>query len=152
MSGIFTISLDFELHWGGVEKWSLTPASNYPEYFRNTRKIIPQVLESFSAYGINATWATIGLLFNRDRAGLMASLPVIEPGYENKDLSAYRYIRETTIGENEQSDPFHYGHELILSIKATPGQEIGSHTFSHYYCNEAGQTADQFAADLAAAV
>ena len=33
----------------------------------------------------------------------------------------------------------------------TPGQEIGSHTFSHYYCREKGQTAAQFAADMTAA-
>ena len=32
-----------------------------------------------------------------------------------------------------------------------PGQEIGSHTFSHYYCREAGQTPEQFAEDMAAA-
>ena len=36
-------------------------------------------------------------------------------------------------------------------MSQTPGQEIGSHTFSHYYCREKGQAVEQFAADLAAA-
>ena len=36
-------------------------------------------------------------------------------------------------------------------IAKTPGQEIGSHTFCHYYCREAGQTVEEFAADMAAA-
>jgi hypothetical protein len=41
---------------------------------------------------------------------------------------------------------------LIRQIAATPGQEVATHTFSHYYCLEPGQTAAEFAADLDAAV
>ena len=40
---------------------------------------------------------------------------------------------------------------MIEKIASTPGQEIGSHTFSHYYCREAGQTVEQFRADMLAA-
>ena len=36
-------------------------------------------------------------------------------------------------------------------IGASPGQEVGSHTFSHYYCLEPGQSEATFRADLAAA-
>jgi hypothetical protein len=33
-----------------------------------------------------------------------------------------------------------------------PGQEIGTHTFSHYYCLEPGQQPEQFEDDLKAAI
>ena len=47
MNGIFTISLDFELHWGGFEKW---PIEEYRQYFLNTRKVIPEMLKLFGQY------------------------------------------------------------------------------------------------------
>ena len=36
-------------------------------------------------------------------------------------------------------------------ILDTPGQEIASHSYSHFYCGEAGTTPEQFAADLVCA-
>jgi hypothetical protein len=36
-------------------------------------------------------------------------------------------------------------------IIETPNQELATHTFSHYYCNEKGQTVDQFDSDLKSA-
>jgi hypothetical protein len=41
---------------------------------------------------------------------------------------------------------------LIRQIGDTEGQEIGTHTFSQYYCRENGQSVDQFEADMKAAV
>jgi peptidoglycan/xylan/chitin deacetylase (PgdA/CDA1 family) len=55
------------------------------------------------------------------------------------------------IGNNERSDPYHFGLSLIRRIMSCPGQEIGTHTFSHYYCLEPGQDERAFRADLEAA-
>ena len=148
MKGIFTISLDFELHWGGFEKW---PLENHREYFINTRKVIPQMLKLFEQYEVHATWAAVGLLFHDNRQELIANCPELKPSYELKELSAYHFIETHGIGEDETSDPFHYALSLLEKIKATPYQEIGTHTFAHYYCNEQGQTLEQFRADLLAA-
>ena len=71
------------------------------------------------------------------------------PTYENKALSAYRCFG--SIGDNEMRAPCFYGASLIEQITQVPGQEIGSHTFSHYYCREKGQTTQQFRADIEAA-
>jgi len=79
----------------------------------------------------------------------MAHLPPLVPGYLDRKLSPYDHL--VRVGPNERSDPFHYGQSLIRRIRECPGQEIGSHTFSHYYCLAAGQTLDQFRADLGAA-
>ena len=41
---------------------------------------------------------------------------------------------------------------LIARIAKTPKQEIATHTFSHYYCQEPGETREAFAADIASAI
>lgn len=148
MAGIFTISLDFELHWGGFEKW---PLDNYRNYFLNTRQAIPQMLELFGQHEVHVTWATVGMLFTENKTQLVDTAPPIKPTYKIPQLSAYHYIREVGIGENESADPFHYAPSLIQKIINTPGQELGTHTFSHYYCNEEGQTVEQFRADIQSA-
>ena len=167
MTGTFTISLDFELHWGGFEKWPLkisdfkSPISDstyqahnpadYGNYFLNTRQLIPEMLRLFGEHEVHVTWATVGMLFHGERKQLLEYAPAEKPGYTEQKLSAYRYIADVGVGENEASDPFHYAPTLIKAIVATPHQELGTHTFAHYYCNEAGQTAEQFRADLRAA-
>ncbi|GIV35634.1 MAG: hypothetical protein KatS3mg032_0013 [Cyclobacteriaceae bacterium] len=156
MPGIFTISLDFELHWGGFEKWPLA-TNGYAgkkamnRYFLNTRQIIPRLLNCFEHYQVHATWAAVGLLLHENRRQLEAGIPSLKPTYRHRELSAYHYLEKYGIGLHEADDPFHYAHTLVKQILATPGQELGSHTFSHYYCNEAGQTPEQFRADLRAA-
>jgi peptidoglycan/xylan/chitin deacetylase (PgdA/CDA1 family) len=146
--GIFTISLDFELHWGGFEKW---PLEKYRRYFLNTREVIPQMLSLFAEHDVHVTWATVGMLFHETREELMDNSPDLKPTYKMSALSAYQYISRVGIGQNEDQDPFHYAPSLIQQIINTPGQELGTHTFAHYYCNEEGQNVDQFRADLQAA-
>lgn len=149
MSGILVISLDFELHWGAFEK---RPIQQWSQYYLNTRKLIPELLNIFSEYNIKATWATVGLLMHSTKEEMLAHWPAEEPSYAEKKLSAYHYIRETGIGAGETDDPFHFAADLVKLIRNTPGQEIGTHSFSHYYCNEPGQTNQQFNADLSSAV
>jgi peptidoglycan/xylan/chitin deacetylase (PgdA/CDA1 family) len=167
LKGIFTISLDFELHWGGFEKWHLgisneefrmkneepstQPPVSYIQYFLNTRKVIPEMLKDFAQHEVHATWATVGMLFHENKKQLRQHEPALKPSYVNQALSAYHYIETTGIGEDEEKDPFHYALSLIKQIQQTPGQEIGTHTFAHYYCNEPGQNTEQFRADLRAA-
>jgi hypothetical protein len=155
MKGTFTISLDFELHWGGFEKWPLKPGASrgkdYSRYFLNTRDVIPEMLALFEAGGIHVTWATVGMLFNESKAELLQSAPTSKPSYVVRELSAYNYISEQGIGEDESGDPFHFAPSLVRKIVDTPYQELGSHTFAHFYCNEEGQTLAQFRDDLKAA-
>jgi hypothetical protein len=149
MSSIFTISLDFELHWGGFEKWPLHAAKK--AYFQHTRQLIPHLLQCFDAHGIHATWATVGLLMHHRYAEIKGNLPEVRPAYHQKELSAYHYLDTIGIGADEAEDPYHYAGQLLGHILATPGQEVGTHTFAHYYCNEPGQTPETFRHDLRAA-
>jgi hypothetical protein len=144
-TGAFVISLDFELMWGVFDKRTI---QSYGNNIKGVHKAIPQVLELLSKYNINATWATVGFIFNKDKSSLFENLPVIQPQYCNEKFSSYKYMKSTTIGNNETDDPYHFAFTLLEKIKSTPGQEICTHTYSHYYCLEKGQDSSSFDQDL----
>lgn len=147
-TGKFIISLDFELHWGAAEKWDLKTKAHC---FNQTRILIPQMLELFKKYSIHATWATVGFLFAKNKKQLLEFMPQQRPSYDNKSLSYYSLIDKGLIGDDEENDPYHYASSIIEKIIETPHQELATHTFSHYYCNEIGQQPEEFDADLKAA-
>jgi hypothetical protein len=91
------------------------------------------------------------MLFHDSAASLLQNMPKNKPSYVNDSLSTYNYIDNNPLGNSELEDPFHFAPSLIQLILSTPNQELASHTFSHYYCNEVGQTATQFREDLKAA-
>ena len=142
------VSLDFELFWGMLDCATL---ESYGENVLGGRKAIPQLLALFEKYGIHATWAAVGFLFAENYTELKTYFPAgtERPGYEARELDPYAWFSQ--IGEDEQTAPCFYGLSLIRQVARTPGQEIGSHTFCHYYCREQGQTPEQFAADMRAA-
>ena len=144
--GTFIISLDFELFWGIFDKADITEKT---VYFDNTLNTIPKILDLFHQFQIHATWASVGFLFFKDLEELKQNFPSPLPDYYNQKLSAYHYI-ENDYQESHQK--YHFAPEVIQQIKNTPGQEIGTHTLSHYYCLEPGQNADTFEADLQKAV
>ncbi len=149
MPGTFVISLDYELFWGVRDKRTL---AGYGANILGTREAVPAMLDLFRAHQVRATWATVGFLFFDQKAELLANLPALalQPAYANANLSPYPAL--AGIGLDEATDPYHFGLDLLRRIQATPGQEIATHTFCHYYALERGQTANTFRADLAAAV
>ena len=78
----------------------------------------------------------------------MSYLKTMDIPYENTALSPVDNLHK--VGENETLDPFHFGLSLIDMIRETSNQEIGTHTFSHYYCLENGQNKEHFGKDLKA--
>ncbi len=146
--GIFTISLDHELHWG--VSGTRTVAS-YRENLDNERAAISGMLELFRKYEIHATWATVGMLFCKDKQELMTWLSRIEePQYKNQRMS--NFLLAKSVGCNEEEDPYHFAPGIIHEILSVPHQAIGSHTFSHYYCIEDGQELRCFESDIRAAI
>ena len=114
------------------------------------REAIPEMLKLFSRYGVHATWATVGLLFARTRQEMLDYMPDVLPNYTNASLSNYEAI-QGDIGENEKEDPYHFGRSLLDLVADTPGQEVATHTFAHFYCLEDGQTLAAFKADIQSA-
>lgn len=142
--GVFTVSLDFELYWGVRDKLSI---EQYEDNLLGVRKAIPEILRVFESSNIHATWATVGFLFFNDSNELNQNLPELLPTYNRKEFSPYNYIDTSTL------DPrYHFAPDLIKFILEHKGQEIGTHTFSHYYCLEDGQSLEQFEEDIKAAI
>lgn len=146
-NGYFVISLDFELFWGVFDVRRL---NDYKSHLNNVRIVIPRLLELADAYQVKLSFATVGFLFSKDKDDLLQSLPKSKPNYSNSKFNPYTLIN--TIGNSEIEDPFHYAPSLIELIHKNGNHEIGSHTFSHYYCNEEGQNSNTFSEDLEAAI
>ena len=140
------ISLDFELLWGVFD---LVNTQEKVTYFENTRKVIPKILNFFSQYDIHATWAVVGMLFNENWADWEQNMPKAEPAYTDDKFSAYNFGRKA---KSLNIERLCFAPELIELISKVPGQEIGTHTYSHYYCMEKGQTIEQFRSDLEQAI
>lgn len=148
MKGEFVISLDFELLWGLRDH---ATRESYGSRILGGRDAIPQMLERFERDGIAATWATVGMLFCETREELLDSLPPadLRPRYRDATLSNYSYLEE--VGPDEARDPYYFGAALIERIADCPGQEIATHTMTHFYCLEPGASVESFEADLDAA-
>lgn len=144
--GFFVISLDFELFWGIRDKYTF---NEYGENVLGVWEVIPRLLKTFNQYNIHATFATVGAMFASDFRDLNNYLPSIKPNYTDKNLSPYNdYIKKSI-----HNDPrYYYGKQLVEMVKANKNQEIGTHTFSHYYCLEPGQDKTSFVADLESSI
>jgi hypothetical protein len=145
--GALVISLDFELHWGVRDVHSI---ASYESNLRGVWDVVPRLLELFERRRIRATWATVGFLMAEDRDELLEHLPRVRPLYADPRLDPYADIAH--IGQDERDDPFHFATSLVRLIAATPGQEVATHTFSHFYTLEATAAAAAFGADLDAAL
>ena len=146
--GVFCISLDFELHWGTFETVPLDEKGQ--KRFRQTRETIPKLLELFDQYEIAATWAAVGMLFNSDATEWEASIPALLPQYANANVSSYNWVSNNQF--TQQNLQFYFAPELVRIIASNPNMELGSHTYSHYYCCEPGQHAVAFEADMIMAI
>lgn len=142
-TGYLVISLDFELLWGVFD---VIEPFQKKIYFENTKDVvIPEILKRFQDYNIHATWAIVGMLFNTDWNEWEKNIPAILPEYENERLSAYSFAKQRN---SAVVDEMVFAPKEIIQIGAIQGQEIGTHTYSHYYCLEPGQNEEQFKADL----
>ena len=144
--GTLTISLDLEFYWGMRDIVSI---NDYHQHLKGVRQAIPAILELFKKYDIHATWATVGFLYYFNIKQLKENIPQRLPSYKLPNLSPYEYINNL---ESELENQLHFCPKLINSIQQHLNQEIATHTFSHYYCLETGQTKAEFEADLVAAI
>lgn len=145
--GRFVVSLDFEKLWGLID------IDSYEDYKLNVAgvdTVFPRIIEMSDRYGIRLTVAMVGFLMCKDKKEMAEYSPERIPSYLNKSLQPYGAYQDTKVGENGDEDRLHYASDLISQIHHP--HEIASHTFCHYYCMAPGQSRDEFAADLGAAV
>ena len=71
------------------------------------------------------------------------------PQYHQARSDPYAALAE--VGKNEDEDPYHFAPSLIRKILAHEGQELGTHTLSHFYALAPGPTLESFRADIKSA-
>lgn len=138
------ISLDFELFWGVADSRNI---ASYRSNIEGEWDVIPKILELFEQNDVRATWATVGMLMCRNYSQWCEIRPDSPPEYLQKNLSNYRL--DSVIKDNPS---LFFARSLVQQILDTPGQEIASHSYSHFYCGEKFATIQQFAADLLCAI
>ena len=133
-TGIFTISLDFELIWGTRD---LFGPGRFHEICLRERIVVERLLELFAEFNVSATWCTVGHLFLRDCAGHEG---VKHPEIVRPDHAwvSHDWFEHDPCG-NETTDPVFYGRALVEKILACRvPQELGCHTFSHVIFGDPG--------------
>lgn len=134
------ISLDFEMFWGVN---SSRTVENYGANIEGVWQSVPGMLKLFKQYNIHATWATVGMLMCKDFKQWSDFRPVAMPTYTGEIHSAYSV---STLAR--EFPKLFFAPGLVAKILATEGQELASHTYSHFYCGETGTTMEQFADDM----
>lgn len=142
--GSLVISLDFELIWGAIDLW--TPEGYGQSHILQVREVVKRLIMLFEKYEVRATFATVGLLMLRDVNDIKQHMPSITPTYSNEALRPYGVYLNYV---EKQNPHLFFAPELVELLKRSSNIEIGTHTFSHYYCWEPGQTSEQFDADIA---
>jgi len=144
MNGQFVISLDFEKFWGVFD--SIAASGNYKENLNNIDAVIDRLLALSKRYNIKLTFSTVGFLFNKCEADFVTNTPDVLPNYSIKTHSPYPLIKAGSTADTSNNEI--YGYNALLKIANESQHEIGTHTYSHYYCLEDGQTLEEFEADL----
>lgn len=145
-TGIFTVSLDFELYWGIRDKITV---KEYGENVLGVWTVVPRLLDLFKKYQIHCSWAIVGAMMSADKNDLLRFLPNHLPTYSDSNLSPFNSF----LANIEVYDPkLIYGDKLLDLVKNAANQEICSHSFSHYYCLEPGQNAQQFESDIVSTI
>ncbi len=140
----FAVSLDFELYWGLRDD---IPLEKCQAQLANVNIVIPQLLNCFSQHQIHATWAVIGFIFFKNSQALCQHLPHTMPLYADPSINSYLHLPDT-ITEPALA-PYYFAPHLIKQIQQCAGQEIASHSFSHYCIEEDGASLLTFKDDLA---
>jgi hypothetical protein len=141
--GRFVISLDFELFWGVDDTRSI---ESYGRNVLGEWQAVPQMLALFRDHRVNATWATVGAIMCRDyrewraRRGIGSECAIGRKACVNAEDALVR-----------QHPRLFFAKSLVERILETDGQELATHTYSHFYCNDKDATPEGFVDDLARA-
>ncbi len=133
--GGFTLSLDFELIWGSLDKYG-------PDRFRRAcererSEVFARLLSLLEEFEIEATWCVLGhlMLASCTPVGSRKHPEIVQPrhAWHQDD-----WFRDDPCGD-ERSFPTFYGRSLVERLLESPvPQELGCHSFSHVIFGDPG--------------
>ncbi|MBX2827784.1 MAG: polysaccharide deacetylase family protein [Flavobacteriaceae bacterium] len=146
--GNFIISLDYELMWGVRDKKTI---EDYGDAIVKGQDALYSLVDLLKEYSCTTTIATVGFLFLEDEASLKGAIPDILPAYHDSNLTPYHFIQNELSG-GKKATPYYFSHRLTEQLAKENHVEMATHTYSHYYCLEPGQTDEAFEEDIKYAV
>ncbi|MCI0414563.1 polysaccharide deacetylase [bacterium] len=146
--GVFTLSLDFELIWGTLDKPGLNGFRKACEIERE--QVIDRLLSVFVEFEVPATWCVVGhLMLDHCNSEQGVKHPSIVPP---RHAWCPDWFAQDPCG-NEETFPLFYGRSLIEKIRdCRVPQEIGCHSFSHVIFGDSGCSVETAKTELAACV
>lgn len=147
VNGNLVISLDFELLWG-LAGWESKQIDAYVSHIQGSVYALKKILEIFRRYDMKCTIAFVGCMNYSSIEDLRSDLPKIHPKYKNELFSSQSSLIPQ-INNKYQSELF-FCSDLITELSTDKNVELASHTFSHYYCLEEGQSILDFKNDIRA--
>lgn len=125
------VSLDFELRWGVYDVYR-DDVGGYRRNLEGVRDAVPGLLELFRTHGVRATWATVAALVCESWDEYEARAPAA-PQYLDAAFAPVAGLRNL-----DPTGRLHFAPDLVRTVVEAPGQELGSHSFSHWFFGEAG--------------
>ncbi len=148
-NGYFLISLDFELLWG-MAGWNNREINRYLPHIENSISALSRILMVFDTYHIKCDIACVGGMALQNVQQFLSAAPWVKPYYVHAQFSCYESL-VPFIGTIYREELF-FCPDTIILLSKRKNVKISTHTFSHYYCLEEGQTTDQFREDLKTAL
>ena len=143
---ILVVSLDFEMYWGMADYADI---KSWAPIMERVYKVVPELLRIFERHGIHSTWATVGALMAKNDEEFLEYLP--KPVSSQTDAILRKLGIWPVKDESQCPRNILFAPELVEMIAKTPGQEIGTHTYSHYYCDKPTSKIDDFSGEIKAA-
>lgn len=141
-SSKFVLTLDFEKIWGVSDVISL---ESFSKSALKVDSIISSLMKLADDYNVTLTFNTVGFLFAYDFDDLNKYKPDCLPKYFDSNLSNYHHSK--SFESLDISKGIFFSSETLKRIEES-NHELGTHTHSHYYCLEDGQSPEDFRKDL----
>ena len=136
--------MDLEFFWGRDSGYAYSDSDR--RKYALVHEVVKGTAALFEKYDICATWATVGIAAADSLEELELFSPVerVSEGYPY----ANNYRRYNEIWESGKYGDWLQLGGLMHLLKHTKGQEIGSHTFAHIFCNEQGVSVSSIMEDI----
>lgn len=145
MNGHFLISLDFELVWG-LAGWDLPRIELYKRNLLLAKDALCEIVSLLEKYDMKCTIGYVGAMNYTSLQELQMADNSLVPSYTNLLYAPFASLLPY-MGK-ELDEGLFLAHQEVEMLQIKANVEVASHTYSHYYCLEEGQTLEDFENDL----
>lgn len=145
MNGHFLISLDFELVWG-LAGWNLSRIELYKRNLLLAKDALCKIVHLLEKYDMKCTIGYVGAMNYTSLQELQMTNNALIPSYTN--LLYASFVSLLPYMGKELDESLFLAHQEVEMLQMKTNVEVASHTYSHYYCLEEGQTIEDFENDV----